>query len=91
MQNDYAEAIVTLHRNSAMAKVQSWFEQRGLITNKMQAALVVSGALSLFRNTFGIEFEVTDISDRDMPIPVPAPLADSVASIVVRRLPSLHS
>ena len=89
---NYVEAIVTLAENADLPGIQTWFEKHGFQTVRMKMGLLVTGGEYLFRQAFDVtEDESHAHADRDVEIPIPAALANSVTSITIRRLPSIHS
>ena len=89
---NYVEAIVTSAGNADLPRLQAWFEKQGFQTVPMKMGLLVSGDEDLFRRVFEVPAnEIRARTERDVDLPKPSQIADSVDSITIRRLPSIHS
>jgi len=88
----YVEAVVTLLPGANAERVRSWFEKYRFTVSRMAAGgLLVSGAGSLFAKALGItEIQLAARDTCDVPLSVPADLHESVASIAIRRSPTIH-
>lgn len=88
----YTEAIVNLAKDADLSRLQRWFEGQGFQTLPMKEGLLVTGGEDLFRQAFDVtEDKSRARADRDIELPKPAAIANSVDKITIRRLPSIHS
>jgi hypothetical protein len=89
---NYVEAIVTSAGSADLPRMQAWFENQGFQTVRMKMGLLVTGDEDLFRRVFEVTAdEIRARRERDVDLPKPPQIADSVCSITIRRLPSIQS
>lgn len=88
----YVEAVVLLSRKADPDATRSWFVARGFVVSQMAGAnLQIAGSGDLFTQVFRkTEAQIARRRTQDVDLPIPGDLLDSVESIVIRRLPSLH-
>ncbi len=81
---DFVEAIVIVHSDSAKAEVASWFRRRDFEVLPMRAGLLVTGSGATFREVFQ-----TTIQDRsqDQELPAPEDIRHAVDRITIRQNP----
>lgn len=89
MDDVFVEAVVTLKPDGQSGPVSQWMERHGFQVLKMRAGFLVTASASAFAKALGGAVpELEDVRRGDVSFSVPSELANSVSSIVARRLPS---